>query len=57
MINKNERETIFFVDRYQRAMKLVRFLKKKSDVRLHAYFSTQKPELGLILQWNDSILV
>ena len=37
--------------------KSVRFLKKKCNVRLLAYFSTSKPEFGLILQGNDSILV
>ena len=29
----------------------------ENDVLLHAYFSTLKPELSLILQVNDSILV
>ena len=29
---------------------------KKSDISLRTYFSTSKPELGLILQGNGSIL-
>ena len=31
--------------------------KKKSNVRLRAYFSSSKPELCLILHGNDYILV